>query len=322
VYTVYQTLICAFHFPISSGDVWTGQMKEKTEDGLYFAGHNTVNAVLDHLTNTTSFPKATFLLLSGGSAGGIGTFHNADFVSSRAKVLAPAAVVKASPQAGFYFPSERVTLYPEFTENLTTPFAPVAAAYLSDFFHGPYLDASCTEGRFVIRWLDIGTLVALLSPFAPLPIPPLCPHPCPLPPAPTPAPCPLPPAPPLPPPSCIYIASAHRLDPHQCWSQAVHYPHVQTPLLVAQNRFDQNQIGSVLGVDWWPLKDQAEAYKEYFGKLMENTAFKVSVWRVSVWRVSVWRVSVWRVSVWRVSVWRVSVCRVSVCRVSVWRVSV
>jgi ribosome maturation protein SDO1 len=132
--------------PYGSGDVWTGQMKEPTADGLYFAGHNTVNALLDHLENSTSFSKASFILLSGGSAGGIGAFHNADFVSSRAKVLAPAAVVKASPQAGFYFPSESLTMYPEFTENVTTPFPPTAAAYLSDFFHGPYLDASCTKG--------------------------------------------------------------------------------------------------------------------------------------------------------------------------------
>jgi hypothetical protein len=146
---VLKHIMPATHFLLQSGDVWVGQQKEPTEDGLYFAGHLTVNAVLDHLKNTSSFSKATFVLLSGSSAGGIGTFHNADFVSSRMEVIAPAAQVRASPQGGFYFPSKELTLYPEFADNVSTPFAPVAAAYLSDFYRGPFLDMDCTQGSLL-----------------------------------------------------------------------------------------------------------------------------------------------------------------------------
>jgi hypothetical protein len=41
--------------------------------------------------------------------------------------------------------------------------------------------------------------------------------------------------------------------PHTCWSAAVHYPFIEVPMYVAQNRFDQSQAGSVFGADWWPL---------------------------------------------------------------------
>ena len=44
---------------------------------------------------------------TGGSAGGIGTFQNADWLSSR---FAP-GVVKASPQAGWYFVSPNRTFH-------------------------------------------------------------------------------------------------------------------------------------------------------------------------------------------------------------------
>eukprot|EP00750_Incisomonas_marina_P018640 INCI3081.1.p2 GENE.INCI3081.1~~INCI3081.1.p2 ORF type:complete len:135 (+),score=13.95 INCI3081.1:74-478(+) len=54
------------------------------------------------------------------------------------------------------------------------------------------------------------------------------------------------------------------------WLLCPRYPFIEAPLFVAENRFDQNQIGDVLGVDWWPLRNatRAEQYKEYYGKLM------------------------------------------------------
>jgi hypothetical protein len=58
-----------------------------------------LNALVDHLINTTSFNNVTHVLFSGGSAGGIGVFHNADWLSATIKSrINPAAVVKASPQ--------------------------------------------------------------------------------------------------------------------------------------------------------------------------------------------------------------------------------
>ena len=93
--------------PYCSGDTWTGTtIKNDYLAGLATTGHNIVTAVVDHLHNTTSFPRATQLLLSGGSAGGIGVFHNIDYVGERLGQLGMSStVVKGSPQAGFFFPT-------------------------------------------------------------------------------------------------------------------------------------------------------------------------------------------------------------------------
>ena len=60
-----------------------------------------------------------------------------------------------------------------------------------------------------------------------------------------------------------WVPGSHRIfkhvlpcqDPYVCWSASVHYKYIETPLYIAQNVFDQNQIGSILGVDWWPFKN-------------------------------------------------------------------
>ena len=41
------------------------------------------------------------VLLTGGSAGGIGTFKNVDWLASQL----PGAVVKGAPEAGWFFPA-------------------------------------------------------------------------------------------------------------------------------------------------------------------------------------------------------------------------
>ena len=46
--------------------------------------------------------SSTKILLSGGSAGGIGTFVNADYLSSRFQK----SVAKAAPDAGYFFPMD------------------------------------------------------------------------------------------------------------------------------------------------------------------------------------------------------------------------
>ena len=58
---------------------------------------------------------------------------------------------------------------------------------------------------------------------------------------------------------------------------AVHYPYITTPLFVAQKRFDMNQCGAVLGLNWWPNpKDNvthalvAKHYVRYFGTQTVN----------------------------------------------------
>jgi hypothetical protein len=46
------------------------------------------------------------VLVTGGSAGGIGTFLNVDYIQTRL----PHAIVKGAPNAGWFFPSDPTTL--------------------------------------------------------------------------------------------------------------------------------------------------------------------------------------------------------------------
>jgi hypothetical protein len=63
--------------PYGSGDCFTGTSTSNAHlGGLATTGHNVLNALIDHLINTTEFHKVTHVLFSGGSAGGIGVFHN------------------------------------------------------------------------------------------------------------------------------------------------------------------------------------------------------------------------------------------------------
>jgi hypothetical protein len=49
--------------------------------------------------------KAMHVLLSGGSAGGIGTLYNVDYLAAQL----PAATVKAAPNAGWFFPYDHLS---------------------------------------------------------------------------------------------------------------------------------------------------------------------------------------------------------------------
>jgi hypothetical protein len=68
-------------------------------------------------------------------------------------------------------------------------------------------------------------------------------------------------------------AAAHPSSPAvSCWSAAANYQYISTPLYVAQNRFDSDQAGDVMGLDWWPLPENTtdrqaaqRDYKRYFG---------------------------------------------------------
>ena len=65
--------------------------------------------------------------------------------------------------------------------------------------------------------------------------------------------------------------AAHKHHKHQCWSADVHYKYIETPLYVAQNRFDSNQAGSIFGAQWWPTplvghKEKVAQYVRYFGQ--------------------------------------------------------
>eukprot|EP00959_Pyramimonas_sp_CCMP1952_P321524 6728129-Pyramimonas_sp.AAC.1 len=76
---------------------------------LYTNGHLIMEAILDHLHNTTSMKKHVGrVLLSGGSAGGIGTLHNSDWLmhTITERYGFTDAIVKATPQSGLFFPTQ------------------------------------------------------------------------------------------------------------------------------------------------------------------------------------------------------------------------
>ena len=58
------------------------------------------------------------------------------------------------------------------------------------------------------------------------------------------------------------MAAKPALTKHTCWSAAVHYPHISTPLLVAQNRYDEFQCGSIMGASWWSLPNGTKQENE------------------------------------------------------------
>jgi len=67
--------------------------------GLYFAGRYIFDAVVGQLVAMHGLGDATEIILSGDSAGGIGTWYHLDRLASRF----PRARVVGAPVAGFYF---------------------------------------------------------------------------------------------------------------------------------------------------------------------------------------------------------------------------
>ena len=210
--------------PYGSGDVYIGTQREKNEMGLYMAGHLTLEAIVSDLVNKTLLGKAHSVLLSGASAGGIGTFQNADWLGSRLRALSPQVSFKASPQAGAFFVNSKVEMMAQYTFGYRFGFnaAFLFADYVFSFIRGigkhasdPFLDQSCM--------------------------------------------------------------AAHPRREHQCWSADIHYRYIETPLYVAQNRFDSNQAGEIFGASWWPFplnrakhKAKEAAYLRYFGQQTVN----------------------------------------------------
>lgn len=91
------------YVPYCSGDSWIGEQTTpinpfggNTNETFLFQGHLIVDAVVKLLQEAD--PPLTHLLLTGSSAGGIGTFFNADYFTQKF----PNAVVKANPNAGWF----------------------------------------------------------------------------------------------------------------------------------------------------------------------------------------------------------------------------
>jgi hypothetical protein len=92
------------YVPYCTGDVHAGQRTSAPADtwGLWFDGRLNFKRIIADLKQTHAMGNSTHVLLSGTSAGGVGTFTNADYLAS----LFPSATVKAAPQAGWFFPDD------------------------------------------------------------------------------------------------------------------------------------------------------------------------------------------------------------------------
>jgi len=66
---------------------------------LWMRGRNNFNAVIDDLQSTQGMSKATEVILSGGSAGGLAVFYNLDHLVT---LLPPSVRVTGFPDAGFF----------------------------------------------------------------------------------------------------------------------------------------------------------------------------------------------------------------------------
>jgi len=123
--------------PYCTGDTHTGLRNTTDRFGFYFSGHLILEAIVSHLKSTTKIDSSSHILFAGGSAGGIGVFNNADWMSEKF----PNAVVKGVPEAG-YFWSPNIVLYQEWIFGITIPYGKIAAEYLTTFF-GSYLNPNC-----------------------------------------------------------------------------------------------------------------------------------------------------------------------------------
>jgi ribosome maturation protein SDO1 len=127
--------------PYCTGDTHTGTLTTSDDLGMYFAGHNNLEAIVQNLRDKAGLSNATHVLLSGGSAGGIGVFNNADWFKGQF----PNAVLKAAPLAGYFFPKD-IILYETWILGLDVPYPEIASEYLANWYHS-YLDESCLKAN-------------------------------------------------------------------------------------------------------------------------------------------------------------------------------
>lgn len=137
----------AVFVPYCSGDLWLGtDLAPRLSKGeLQMSGHFILEAVLDHLFNSSAdFRTATDLVLSGASAGGVGSIQHGDWLSEKLKELGTEPRVSILALAGLFFPRHFPVLFEEFTEGVLRPLDAFMARYVH-MFTGGFLHRGCTE---------------------------------------------------------------------------------------------------------------------------------------------------------------------------------
>jgi len=189
------------YIPYCGGDVHSGQRTDKEWGFAYFAGYLTVRQIFNDLNQKYNFTKAKLVLLSGSSAGGIGTLVHADGLTD----FLPNSVVKAEPQGGWFFPN--VTYYANWSAGTFEPVPDPSTTILWD----GYLNPACVK--------------------------------------------------------------ANPSDPYLCNTIDTSYPYIRTPLYIAENKFDSNQIFTQLGCP--QNASNTNDYIAYFGKAMQFSVQQV-----------------------------------------------
>lgn len=92
------------HVPYCTGDGHMGSNYEPDNStwGFYFDGHSNFAAIVEHLIKEHGLAEADNVLLTGGSAGSMGTYFNVDWLAERLSKYDIA--VKGAPNAGWYTP--------------------------------------------------------------------------------------------------------------------------------------------------------------------------------------------------------------------------
>eukprot|EP01084_Bolivina_argentea_P259623 438116_1 len=110
--------------PYCSGDSWSGQRTQPSKDpdtwGLYFSGHLIFTRIMQFLAENLKVLDAENVLLTGSSAGGIGTFANINWLYNEFKAhgtYKDNVTVKAAPVAGWFYPGNT-------TDQLNNPMMP------------------------------------------------------------------------------------------------------------------------------------------------------------------------------------------------------
>lgn len=137
------------YVPYCSGDTWLGTSSKHHADifGLQMSGHLIIEAVVDRLLNLTTLPDATDVILSGTSAGGIGTFHHTDWLAERLAQVADAKHSKPPrvtgvPIEGVFFPENQPVLYETFILGDRSPVTGLFSEYLK-LLQDPWLHPGC-----------------------------------------------------------------------------------------------------------------------------------------------------------------------------------
>eukprot|EP00753_Platysulcus_tardus_P000836 PLAT10740.1.p1 GENE.PLAT10740.1~~PLAT10740.1.p1 ORF type:complete len:394 (+),score=163.45 PLAT10740.1:34-1215(+) len=121
--------------PYCTGDVHGGRVAASSATwNFFFEGHTGLVTLLQHMEDTLGLAHVSELVVTGGSAGGWGTFLNIDYIASRY----PHARVTGVPVAGWFLDAHPYS-------NKTTPFSTGVQAIVQ--LYDLFLNPSCVAAH-------------------------------------------------------------------------------------------------------------------------------------------------------------------------------